>query len=162
MAVNRREGLVEFLGIEEVLLAPGRVRCELRTDGRHQNIQGVIHGSVTVAVLDTAMGHAMTSVIEPGQFCSTTQFSVQFVRALVEETGAAPSLVAHVKDRPAHDRRYALDDSATRKELDWKPRVAFEGGMKATVAWYAENRDWCLKTAGENLRAFLARNYAGR
>ena len=81
MAVNRREGLVEFLGIEEVLLAPGRVRCELATDGRHQNIQGVIHGSVTVAVLDTAMGHAMTSVIEAGQFCSTTQFSVQFVRA---------------------------------------------------------------------------------
>jgi uncharacterized protein (TIGR00369 family) len=81
MAIPRREGLVELMGIGEEALGPGRVRCALATDDRHQNIQGVIHGSVTVAVLDTAMGHAMTSLLEPGQFCSTTQFSVQFLRA---------------------------------------------------------------------------------
>jgi uncharacterized protein (TIGR00369 family) len=63
------------------LLAPGQVACRLVTDARHQNIQGVIHGSVSMAVLDTAMGHAMDSLLEPNQFCSTTQISVQYLRA---------------------------------------------------------------------------------
>jgi uncharacterized protein (TIGR00369 family) len=76
-----REGLVEFLGIEEAPLGPGRVRCALPTDDRHQNAQGVIHGSVTVALLDTAMGHAIAGLLGPGEFCSTTQLSVQFLRA---------------------------------------------------------------------------------
>jgi acyl-CoA thioesterase len=76
-----REGLVEHLGLVEERLAPGRVRCILATGVRHQNIQGVIHGSVTFAVLDTAMGHALAGLLEPGEFCATTQISVQFLLA---------------------------------------------------------------------------------
>jgi len=76
------EGLVEMLGLEEERLGPGRVACRLATDDRHRNIQGVVHGSVTMALLDTAMGHAMDSLLGAGEFCSTTQFSVQFLRAV--------------------------------------------------------------------------------
>ncbi len=50
-------------------------------DTRHQNIQGVIHGSVVMALLDTAMGHALSGGLAPDEFCSTTQWSVQFVKA---------------------------------------------------------------------------------
>jgi dTDP-glucose 4,6-dehydratase len=67
-----------------------------------------------------------------------------------------------VTDRPAHDRRYALDDEATRRELGWRPATPFDEGLARTVSWYAENGPWCLATAGPDLRAFLARNYAGR
>jgi len=81
MTKARPPGLVEVLGLEEEALGPGRVRCHLVTDVRHQNIQGVIHGSVPVALLDTSMGHALDGLLEPGAFCSTTQFSVQFLRA---------------------------------------------------------------------------------
>jgi len=74
--------LVELLGLEEQDLGPGQVRCRLVTDARHQNIQGVIHGVVPVALMDTAMGHALDGLLAPGEFCSTTQFSVHFLRAV--------------------------------------------------------------------------------
>jgi uncharacterized protein (TIGR00369 family) len=57
------------------------VRCELAVSDEHQNIQGVVHGSVVVALLDTAMGHALSGILAPNEFCSTTEFSVQFLRA---------------------------------------------------------------------------------
>ena len=82
MAKERRPGLVELLGLEEDDLGPGRVRCRLATDERHQNIQGVTHGVVPIAMMDTAMGHALDGLLEPGEFCSTTQFSVQFLRSV--------------------------------------------------------------------------------
>jgi len=82
MPRERLPGLVELFGMDEEALEPGRVRCTLRTDERHQNIQGVIHGVVPVALMDTAMGHALDSLLAEGEFCSTTQISVQFLRAV--------------------------------------------------------------------------------
>ncbi len=81
MANERKRGLLEWMGIEEALLEPGKVRCRLTTTEAHQNIQGVIHGSIPFVLMDTAMGHALDSLLEPGEFCSTTQFSLQFQRA---------------------------------------------------------------------------------
>jgi len=81
MPPSRLPGYVEHLGIVERELGPGLVRCELLVSETHQNIQGVIHGSVAFALLDTAMGHALTSLLSPGEFCSTTQISVQFLKA---------------------------------------------------------------------------------
>ena len=81
MAGPRQQGFVETLGLRETVVSPGVVRCELSTTEAHQNIQGVIHGSVTVALLDTAMGHALSGILAPTEFCSTTQFSVQFLKA---------------------------------------------------------------------------------
>jgi uncharacterized protein (TIGR00369 family) len=77
----RRRGFVELLGLRESTVSPGVVRCDLDVGEDHQNIQGVTHGSVTVALLDTAMGHALSGLLAKDEFCSTTQFSVQFLRA---------------------------------------------------------------------------------
>lgn len=77
-----REGLIGLLGIEEERVEPGRVLCRMRTGPQHLNIQGIVHGSVTMALLDTAMGHAVDGLLDPGGFCSTTQISFQFHRAL--------------------------------------------------------------------------------
>ncbi len=82
MAEERHTGLVELLGIEEETLGPGRILCRLEADERHQNIQGVVHGVVPVALMDTAMGHALDGLLAPGEFCSTTQISIQFLRAV--------------------------------------------------------------------------------
>jgi dTDP-glucose 4,6-dehydratase len=66
--------------------------------------------------------------------------------------GANPALANHrsyrdlknfVPDRPGHDRRYAIDANKIRRELKWSPRRSFEDGLRATVRWYAEHRDWC-------------------
>ena len=82
MKAPRKPGLVELLGIEEEALGPGRVRCRLLVGEQHQNIQGVIHGVIPIALMDTAMGHALDGLLEPGEFCSTTQISIQFLRAV--------------------------------------------------------------------------------
>ena len=53
----------------------------------------------------------------------------------------------YVRDRPGHDRRYAIDCSRIVAELGWKPAESFETGMKRTVAWYLANRSWCENIA---------------
>jgi dTDP-glucose 4,6-dehydratase len=62
--------------------------------------------------------------------------------AVLELTGKPESLKTIVPDRPGHDRRYLLDSSKLRRELGWKPDIAFEDGMRETVDWYAARRDW--------------------
>jgi len=54
-------------------------------------------------------------------------------------------LIATVKDRPGHDRRYAIDASKIQKELGWMPRETFETGIRKTVQWYLDNLDWCQR-----------------
>lgn len=53
------------------------------------------------------------------------------------------SLITHVKDRPGHDRRYAIDASKMQKELGWTPIETFETGLLKTVQWYLDNQQWC-------------------
>ena len=62
--------------------------------------------------------------------------------AVLELTGKPESLKTIVPDRPGHDRRYLLDSSKLRRELGWKPDIAFEDGMQETVDWYAARRNW--------------------
>jgi len=52
-------------------------------------------------------------------------------------------LIAFVPDRPGHDRRYAIDAGKIERELSWRPAETFESGMRKTVRWYLDNRDWC-------------------
>jgi dTDP-glucose 4,6-dehydratase len=52
-------------------------------------------------------------------------------------------LKSFVEDRPGHDRRYAIDASKVRSELDWRPRHDLDGGLRQTVRWYLEHREWC-------------------
>jgi dTDP-glucose 4,6-dehydratase len=61
---------------------------------------------------------------------------------VLELTGKPATLKTIVPDRPGHDRRYLLDSSKLRRELGWKPVIDFERGLRETVAWYTDNRDW--------------------
>jgi dTDP-glucose 4,6-dehydratase len=69
--------------------------------------------------------------------------SIEEIADLVLElTGKPQSLKTVVPDRPGHDRRYLLDSAKLRRELGWQPEISFEDGLRATVEWYAANRDW--------------------
>jgi dTDP-glucose 4,6-dehydratase len=61
---------------------------------------------------------------------------------LLDLTGKPRSLKTTVPDRPGHDRRYLLDSSKLRDELDWQPEISFEDGLQATLEWYIANQDW--------------------
>jgi dTDP-glucose 4,6-dehydratase len=58
-------------------------------------------------------------------------------------SGGYRSLKTFVPDRPGHDRRYAIDATKIRSELGWRPKHTFETGLRATIQWYLDNRDWC-------------------
>ena len=69
--------------------------------------------------------------------------SVEEIADLVLElTGKPQELKTIVPDRPGHDRRYLLDSSKLRRELGWAPEIEFDRGLRETVDWYADNRDW--------------------
>jgi dTDP-glucose 4,6-dehydratase len=64
--------------------------------------------------------------------------------------GESEKLITYVKDRPGHDRRYAIDASKINKELGWKPTVTFEEGLSQTIDWYLDNTEWLQRvTSGE-------------
>lgn len=67
--------------------------------------------------------------------------------------------ITYVKDRPGHDRRYAIDASKIERELGWKPEETFETGIAKTVRWYLENQDWVKNVTSGAYREWVARNY---
>jgi dTDP-glucose 4,6-dehydratase len=72
------------------------------------------------------------------------------------------SLIRFVKDRPGHDRRYAIDASMITSQLGWVPSVTFEQGIRDTVRWYLDNRDWCAAVMDGSYRNYYEKMYAGR
>lgn len=70
----------------------------------------------------------------------------QMDEKLAREKGSSEKLITFVKDRPGHDKRYAIDASKLNKELGWYPSVTFEEGLSKTIDWYLQNRSWLLKT----------------
>jgi len=69
--------------------------------------------------------------------------NIDVLRAILAEMGRGPDDFDWVRDRPGHDRRYAIDSSKLRAELGWRPaHTDFAGGLRATIAWYRENEGW--------------------
>ncbi|AAB86255.1 dTDP-glucose 4,6-dehydratase [Methanothermobacter thermautotrophicus str. Delta H] len=88
--------------------------------------------------------------------------NIEIVELIVRELGKDESLIRFVEDRPGHDRRYAIDASKIRNELGWKPLYSFEEGIRETIRWYIDNRDWWENIkSGEYLR-YYERMYGGR
>jgi len=76
-------------------------------------------------------------------------------RKLKREKGSSAQLISFIKDRPGHDKRYAIDASKIKKELGWKPSVTFEEGLEATVNWYLENEEWLKRvTTGKYMEYY--------
>jgi dTDP-glucose 4,6-dehydratase len=85
-----------------------------------------------------------------GGRCERTNLDLTYT--LLEATGKPRSLIRYVKDRPGHDRRYAIDCSKIERELGWHPQIRFAEGIRDTVRWYTEHADW---VAGIRTGAYL-------
>ncbi len=70
--------------------------------------------------------------------------------------------ITHVTDRPGHDRRYAIDARKIESELGWKPAETFDTGIRKTVQWYLENRDWVANVQSGAYRDWMQRQYQGQ
>jgi dTDP-glucose 4,6-dehydratase len=75
--------------------------------------------------------------------------------------GSRRDLITFVKDRPGHDRRYAMDARKIERELGWKPKATFESGIRKTVRWYLENEAWVRDVTSGSYRQWVATHYSG-
>jgi dTDP-glucose 4,6-dehydratase len=92
---------------------------------------------------------------------------VKTICALLDELrpdaqGSYARLITYVKDRPGHDRRYAIDARKIERELGWRPAETFDTGIRKTVQWYLDHTQWVADVQSGGYRDWLAKNYAAR
>jgi dTDP-glucose 4,6-dehydratase len=90
----------------------------------------------------------------------------KLIELTAKETGLdraeIESTIIHVKDRPGHDARYAIDCTKIKKELGWERRMTFEEGLLMTVRWYLSNTDWVNHVLSGEYKNWISRNYGSR
>jgi dTDP-glucose 4,6-dehydratase len=79
-----------------------------------------------------------------------------------KNVGDLRSLITFVKDRPGHDRRYAIDCSKLKNELGWKQSIGFDNGLRNTVRWYLDNFEWIAHVRSGEYQTWMKRNYTNR
>ena len=80
-------------------------------------------------------------------------------RKLDREAGTSAQLITFIKDRPGHDKRYAIDASKINKELDWEPSVTFNEGLENTIDWYLENEEWLENVNSGRYQEYYTKQY---
>ncbi len=88
--------------------------------------------------------------------------NIDVVKTILRQLGKPESLIHFVKDRPGHDLRYAMDPTKLETELGWKPVYNFDTGMKQTIDWYLENREWWEHIISGDYKNYYARMYKDR
>lgn len=88
--------------------------------------------------------------------------NLDITQLLLELIGKPRTLIEYVKDRPGHDRRYAIDCSKAERELGWSPRVPFEQGLKETIQWYRDNRSWIETIRSGEYKTYYETQYGKR
>ncbi|CCI71304.1 dTDP-glucose 4,6-dehydratase [Paenibacillus polymyxa M1] len=88
--------------------------------------------------------------------------NVHIVKTVLEDLGKPESLISYVQDRPGHDRRYGIDPTKTMNELGWKPKHSFETGIKETIRWYLDNKEWWTRIQSGEYQQYYAKQYGSR
>jgi dTDP-glucose 4,6-dehydratase len=92
---------------------------------------------------------------------SSERHNIRIVEKVLDILGKPRTLIAFVKDRPGHDRRYAIDATKAEKRLGWAPRHDFEASLAATVEWYVGNRPWWERVISGEYLEYYERQYGG-
>ncbi|MPM39983.1 dTDP-glucose 4,6-dehydratase [bioreactor metagenome] len=85
--------------------------------------------------------------------------NIEIVKLIISTLGKSENLIRYVKDRPGHDRRYAIDNTKITTELGWKPAYTFEQGMKETIEWYVNNQEWIKNIVSGSYMEYYSRMY---
>lgn len=86
----------------------------------------------------------------------------QMDEKLGKPAGTSETLITYIKDRPGHDRRYAIDATKISRELGWKPSVTFEQGLAATIDWYLANTEWLNHVTSGEYNKYYEKQYQGK
>lgn len=88
--------------------------------------------------------------------------NLEVVKTILKALDKPESLIKHVKDRPGHDRRYAIDASRIINELNWQPTITFEEGIQKTIRWYLDNKEWLADVVSGDYQKYYEKMYAER
>jgi len=126
--------------------------------GDGKNVRDWIH------VLDHCRG--IRRAMEDGQKGEVYNFggdaereNLFVVKEILKLVGKGEDLLTYVKDRPGHDRRYAMDSSKARAQLGWTPTFTFEEGLEQTVRWYLDNQEWWERVRSGAYQDYYERQY---
>lgn len=112
------------------------------------------HCSAILAVLEKG---------EPGEVYNiggdSERTNLDIINLILNRMGREPDCINHVKDRPGHDRRYAMDHTKITSQLGWHPVYTFEAGMEETIAWYLSNQDWINHIVSGDYAAYYETMY---
>ena len=88
--------------------------------------------------------------------------NLEVVKTILRELGKPESLITYVKDRPGHDRRYAIDPTKIHNELGWLPATPFDEGIKKTIRWYLDNEKWWKDILAGDYQNYYEKMYGNR
>jgi len=142
-----------------ILKATRNEKLPVYGDGK--NVRDWIH------VLDHSK--AIDTVINKGKIGevyniggNTEKQNMEIVGLILDKLGKPRDLIQFVKDRPGHDKRYAINITKIRRQLGWTPEYDFEKGLEDTIKWYLENEKWVKSCISGDYLEYYERNYAGR
>lgn len=87
--------------------------------------------------------------------------NLEVVKSILNQLGKPESLITFVKDRPGHDRRYAINPVRAETELKWLPQETWESGLRKTIDWYKANSEWIARARSGAYREFYTKQYGG-
>lgn len=111
-------------------------------------------------ILEVLQKAATAKFITSVAICSLPNLEV--VRKVLAITEKPDSLIQYVKDRPGHDRRYALSSAKLMRDTGWQPTMNFESGLTRTIDWYRDNAAWVAHVRSGEYRTYYEHNYANR
>lgn len=114
---------------------------DLPVYGDGMQVRDWLHVSDHCAAIDTVLHKGIDGeVYNIGG--NNEKANIELVKLIINTLGKSEDLIKHVKDRPGHDRRYAIDNTKITTELGWAPAYTFEQGIKETIQWYLDNNEW--------------------
>lgn len=134
---------------------------ELPVYGKGENVRDWLYVEDHCAAIDRILQQGrLGEVYNIGGHNERT--NLQVVKTILCELGKSEELIRYVKDRPGHDMRYAIDPAKIKAELGWEPVTTFEAGIKKTIRWYLDNRDWWERILSGEYRNYYAKMYQNR
>lgn len=133
---------------------------ELPVYGDGMQIRDWLHVSDHCSAIDTVLHKGLDGeVYNIGG--NNEKANIEIVKIIIQTLGKSENLIKYVKDRPGHDRRYAIDNTKITTELGWKPVYTFEQGIKETIQWYLDNTEWIENIVSGDYVKYYERMYSG-
>ena len=134
---------------------------ELPVYGTGENVRDWLHVSDHCVAIDLILEKGRVGeVYNIGGHNERTNLEV--VKTILKALDKPESLIRFVKDRPGHDRRYAIDPTRMETELGWKPQYVFDTGMKQTIQWYLDNKEWWEHIVNGEYTKYFEKMYGER